>query len=147
MATFVFIDEFKRYMGGGATPDMDLSTDVLTMYLSNEAPIIATDGPKSDVLNITEENGYTETNLTPTWAETAGGSGIWRLANDADVSWTAAGGSFGPFQYVLVYDNSLTTPLDLLIGYWDVGSATTITVGNTFTVDLDANFEIFTLDG
>ena len=147
MATFVFIDAFKQYLGGGATPEMDLSADVFTMYLSNEVPIVATDSLKSDIVNITEQNGYTETALTTTWLETAGGSGIWRMANNADVSWTAAGGSFGPFQYVVIYNDTATTPLDLLVGYWDVGSATTITVGNTFTVDLDANFELFTLDG
>ena len=146
MATFVFIDAFKDFQGA-CVPDMDFSNDTFTMYLSNELPVVATDSPKSDILNITEENGYTETNLTTDWNETAGGSGIFRLANDADVSWTASAGSFGPFQYVVVYNNTITTPLDLLVGYWDVGSATTITNGNTFTVDLDANFEIFTLDG
>lgn len=146
MATFVFIDAFKDFQGN-CVPDMDFTNDTFTMYLSNELPVVATDSPKSDILNITEENGYTETNLTTTWTETSGGSGIFRLANNADVSWTASGGSFGPFQYVVVYNNTTTTPLDLLVGYWDVGSATTITTGNTFTVDLDANFEIFTLDG
>ncbi len=146
MATFTFIDAFKDFQGA-CTPDMDLANDQFTIYLSNETPIVATDSPKTDIANISEVNGYTETNLTTTWAETAGGSGIFRLANDADVAWTASGGSFGPFQYVVVYNNTITTPLDLLVGYWDVGAATTITVGNTFTVDLDANFEIFNLDG
>lgn len=147
MATFTFIDDFKNYMGGGATPEMDVGADQFTIYLSNEAPVVATDSVKTDILNITEENGYTETNLTTTWEETAGGSGIWRLVNDADVSWIASGGSFGPFQYVVVYNNTITTPLDLLVGFWDLGIGTTITVGNTFTVDLDANFTIFTFDG
>lgn len=145
MATLVFFDTFKDFAGGGCVPDMDFATDTFTMYLSNELPVVATDSPKSDVLNITEENGYTETNLTSTWE--AAGAGIYRLVNNADVSWTASGGSFGPFQYVVVYNNTTTTPLDQLVGYWDVGSATTITIGNTFTVDLDVNFEIFNLDG
>ena len=144
MATFIFFDDWKRYTGDGG---VEYDSDSFVMYLSNDAPIVATDGLKSEVVNITEQNGYSETVLTITWAETAGGSGIWRFANNADVSWTAAGGSFGPFQYVVVYDTTPTTPLDPLVGYWDVGSATTITDGNTFTVDLDANFEIFTLDG
>ena len=147
MATFTFIDDFKLYLGGGATPEMDIGADTFVMYLSNEAPIVATDTAIADIATITEQNGYTETILTTTWAETAGGTGIWRLANDADVSWTASGGSFGPFQYVVVFNETTTTPLDLLVGFWDVGAATTITVGNTFSVDLDANFEIFTLDG
>ena len=146
MATFVFIDAFKDFQGA-CIPDMDFTNDAWTMYLSNELPVVATDSPKSDILNITEEFGYTETVLTCTWAETSGGSGIFRLANNQDESWTATGGSFGPFQYVVVYNGTTTTPLDLLVGYWDVGSATTITDGNTFTVDLNATFDIFTLDG
>lgn len=147
MATFVFIDDFKLNLGGGATPEMDMAADTFLMYLSNDVPVVATDTAKADIVPITEENGYTETTLTTTWLETAGGSGIYRLANDQDESWTASAGSFGPFQYVVVVNDSTTTPLDILVGYWDVGSATTITTGNTFTVDLDANFEIFTLDG
>ena len=147
MATFTFFDDFKLYLGGGATPEMDLGADSFVIYLSNEAPIVATDTVIADVLTITEENNYAEFILTTDWSETAGGSGIWRFANDADVSWTASGGSFGPFQYVVIFNETSTTPLDMLVGYWDVGAATTITVGNTFSVDLDANFEIFTLDG
>jgi hypothetical protein len=150
MATFTFFDEIKRYMGErvtAPTTSPSFAADAHIMYLSNDAPVVATDTVKADVVNITEQNGYTATALTESWAETAGGSGIWRFANNADVSWTASGGSFGPFQYVVIYNDTTTTPADLLVGYWDVGSATTITTGNTFTVDLDANFAIFTLDG
>lgn len=146
MATFTFIDAFKDFQGA-CVPDLDFTNDSFLMYLSNDAPVVATDSAKADIIPITEENGYTETTLTTTWLETSGGSGIFRLANDQDESWTASAGSFGPFQYVVVVDDATTTPLDLLVGFWDVGSPTTITVGNTFTVDLDANFEIFTLDG
>ena len=147
MATLVFIDQFKLYCVGGSTPDWDMANDTFRIYLSNNAPIVATDEAKADIVPITEENGYTETDLTTTWAETSGGSGIFRLANDADVSWTASGGSFGPFQWVVLCNNTQTTPLDTLVGTWDIGSATTINDTNTFTVDLDANFELLTLDG
>ena len=146
MATFTFIDAFKDFHGACA-PDMDFENDNFLMYLSNNLPVVATDSGKADIIPITEENGYTETTLASTWAETSGGSGIFRLANNADVDWTASGGSFGPFQYVVVCNDTTTTPLDLLVGFWDIGSATTITTGNKFTVDLDANFTIFTLDG
>ena len=146
MATFTFIDAFKDFQGACA-PDMDFANDTFTIYLSNELPVVATDSPKTDIANITEQNGYTETNLTTTWVETAGGSGIFVLRNDADVEWTASGGSFGPFRYVVVYNNTTTTPLDLIVGFWDVGVATTITTGNVFKVDLNATFDIFSLDG
>lgn len=144
MATFTFIDDFKYY---GLTGIVDLTGDTFIMYLSNDAPVVATDTGDADVTPIGTGNGYSPTTLTCTWAETSGGSGVYRFANDADVSWTASGGSFGAFQYVVIYDDTTTTPADLLLGYWDVGTATTITAGNTFTVDLDANLEIFTLDG
>lgn len=147
MATFTFIDAFKDFQGACA-PDMDMANDTFTMYLSNELPVVATDSPKTDIANITEQNGYTETNLTTTWVETAGGSGIFALRHNAEtIVWTASGGSFGPFQYVVVYNNTTTTPLDLLVGFWDHGSAVTVTTGNSYTVDLNATFDIFTLDG
>jgi hypothetical protein len=127
---------------------MDFANDQFTIYLSDEAPVIATDSVKSDILNITEENGYAETNLTTTWVETAGGSGIFVLRHNAEtIVWTASTGPFGPFRYAVVYDNTITTPLDLLVGFWDSGSENTITDGNAFTVDLNATFDIFNLDG
>lgn len=146
MATFTFIDAFKDFQGA-CVPDMDFANDQFTIYLSDEAPIVATDSPKTDIANITEQNGYTETNLTTTWVETAGGSGIFVLRHNADVVWTASGGSFGPFRYVVVYNNTVTTPLDLLVGFWDTTVENTITTGNSFTVDLNATFDIFSLDG
>ncbi len=146
MATFTFIDAFKDFQGACA-PDMDLANDQFTIYLSDEAPIVATDDVKADIANISEENGYAETNLTTTWVETTGGSGIFVLRNNADVVWTASGGNFGPFRYVVVYNNTITTPLDLLVGFWDTGVENTILTGNSFTVDLNATFDIFNLDG
>ena len=146
MATFTFIDAFKDFQGACA-PDMDFANDAWTIYLSDEAPIVATDSVKTDIANITEENGYTETALTATWVETAGGSGIFVLRNDADITWTASGGNFGPFRYAVVYNDTTTTPLDLLVGFWDHGSSITVTTGNFFRVDLNATFDIFDMDG
>lgn len=126
---------------------MNMNTDTIIMYLTNDVPVPATDTSIADLADITNTGNYSPTTLTNTWEETTGGSGIWRLVNNADVSWTATGGGFGPFQYVAVYDTTPTTPTDILIGTWAVGSSTSITAGNTFTVDLDANFTIFTFDG
>ena len=146
MATFTFIDAFKDFQGAAA-PDMDFANDTFTIYLSDETPVVATDDVKADIANITEENGYAEINLTTSWTETSGGSGIFALRHNADIVWTASGGNFGPFQYAVVYNNTMTTPLDLIVGYWDNGSSISITTGNTFTVDLNGTFDIFDLDG
>ncbi len=146
MATFVFIDAFKDFQGACA-PDMDFANDTFRCYLSNNAPIVATDSAKADIVPITEENGYTELDLTTSWVETSGGSGVFVLRHNADIVWTASGGSFGPFRYAVIINNTTTTPLDLLVGYWDNGSSITITTGNSFTIDLNATFDIFSLDG
>ena len=61
-------------------------------------------------------------------------------------SWTASGSDYTTARYVVLYDD--THASKALVGYFDYGAATfTLTDGNTFTLNLDANFEIFTLDG
>ena len=147
MATFTFIDAFKDFQGA-CVPDMDFTNDQFTIYLSDNAPIIATDSVKADIPNITEENGYAEINLTTTWVETAGGSGIFVLRHNAEfITWTATPGGFGPFRYAVVYNNTVTTPLDLLVGFWDNGTSISVTDTNFFRVDLNATFDVFNLDG
>jgi len=48
-------------------------------------------------------------------------------------------GSRGAFRYVVIYDNTATTPTNKpLLGWWDYGSSITMQNGDTFTVQLDA---------
>ena len=140
MASPTFFNSFKQNLMNGT---IDLDTDVLKIYLTNTAPVV-TNTVKADIAGITVQNGYTEYTITGT-LESDGGTG-YRIKNNEDVTWTAAGGSFGPFRYVVVYDDTPTSPADPLIMWWDVGSPVTISDTNTFTIDLDANFELFTLD-
>ena len=62
-----------------------------------------------------------------------------------DVTFTASGGSIGPFRYVVLYNDTPTSPADPLIGYYDYGTNITITSGNSFTVDFDATNGVLTL--
>lgn len=139
MATFTFFNHTSQIIGDGGT---DMDADVFDIYLSNETPLAADTIP-ANVAAITEQNGYTETALTTDWTLV---TATTTLGNNADVEWTASGGSFGPFQYVVIYDETrAAAPVDALFGYWDVGAATTITTGNKFIVDLNAGFDIFSL--
>lgn len=141
MATFVLTHEFINYV---LTKKIDASADAFKFYLTNATPTAAGSQVKADVAGITEQNGYTEHTPTVTFAETAGGSGIWRFSVGADKTWTASGGSFGPFRYAVCYDDTPTSPADPIVGYVDYGSAITVLVGETFTLDFDANFSLFT---
>lgn len=135
MATFTFFDEFKKYLGDGT---IDLDTHTFKAVLTNTAPTGGTDTVLADITQIANGNGYTTGGQalgTITWSETAAGSGIFRW-NLADFSWIASAGNIGPFRYVVIYDDTPTSPADPLVGRWDYGTALTVTDGSTFTVDV-----------
>lgn len=138
MATFTFFDEFKKYLGDG-TIDNDGHT--FKAMLTNTAPTTGTNTVKADITEISAGNGYSAGGVTlssVTWAETGAGTGVWRF-DAADFSWTASGGSIGPFRYIVVYDDTPSSPADPLVGLWDYGSNVTLTDGNTFSAAIGTN--------
>ena len=145
MAQFVFFDAFKQRLGDG---DIDLTTTTghaFKFRLTNATPNVDTHDDAADLAAITG-GSYADAAITHAWAETSAGSGIWRFAAGADVTWTADTTDFTAARYVALYDD--THASDALVGYFDYGvGGFTLTAGNTFTLNLDANYEIFTLDG
>jgi hypothetical protein len=138
MAAFTFFDEFFNHLATGVH---NLSTASLKIALSNTAPNDATNTVFADITEISAGSGYTATGHTldsEAWAETGAGTGIWQLTS-ADEVITASGGNIGPFRYVILYNDTPTSPADPLIGYLDYGSSITVTDGNTFTIDVGAN--------
>lgn len=115
---------------------LDLDSDSFFAVLSNTAPTQATDDERADLTEITTQFGYAPLAMTGvTWAETGAGTGIWQWTVD-DFEWTASGGTFGPFRYVVIYDDTQTG--DPLLCYADIGVSIEITAGNKFTVDVGA---------
>ncbi len=114
----------------------DLNTDTVKVYASNTAPSATLDLIKTDCAEITAQNGYPSggSDIQNTYS----GTGTATMTG-TDVVWTAAGGSFGPLQYIPMYNDTPTSPVDPLIGWWDYGSAVTVLVGETFTVDFGAS--------
>lgn len=138
MAAFVKFQQFVQNIGRGVH---NLETGSIKVYLSNDAPVVATDAVKADVTEISSGNGYTAggNDINATYSQTAG---VATLAG-TDQVFTAAGGTIGPFRYAVLYDDTPTSPADPLICYWDYGSAITLADGETFTVDFGAS--VFTL--
>lgn len=133
MATFNKFQDFVEQLGLGKH---NLNTDTLKVYLSNEAPLVG-DTVKADIAEISAGNGYTAggADTQNVWSE-SGGTGS---CVGTDVVWTASGGTIGAFRYVILYNDTQTSPADPLIGWWDYGSAITLNDGETFTVDFGAS--------
>ena len=111
--------------------------------LTNTAPI-ASNSVKADLTEISAGNGYTAGGTQATVSSSAQTSGTYKLVL-ADVVFTASGGTIGPFQYAVLYNDTPTSPADPLIGWWDYGSARTLQSGESFTVDFNASTGVFTL--
>lgn len=138
-ATFTLFDEFGSEIG---LEGHQLETDTLSLYLTNSSVAQATDTTSAAHTIISTNGGEAKTFAgTQTWTETGAGSGIWRLALTADQTWTATGAGF-TFRYIVL---SNTTASDKLVGYWDYGSSQAVAAGETVTLDLDANYGVFTI--
>ena len=137
MASFNKVNDFVV----NAVHNMDLESDQIVIALSNTAPSSETSDPSADgngvLANVTE---ITYTNLSSrnvTTSSSTQSSGTYKLVL-ADVTLTASGGSVGPFRYIYIYDDTVTSPADPLIGYYDYGSSVTLNDGDSFTTDFSA---------
>ena len=138
-STFTFFDQFGSEIG---LEGHQLETDTLSIYLTNTAVDQAADTTSAAHTIISSNGGEAKSIAgTQTYTETGAGTGIWRLALTADQTWTATGAGF-TFRYIVM---SNSTAADKLIGYWDYGSSQAVAAGETVTLDLDANYAVFTL--
>jgi hypothetical protein len=140
MATF---NKFNQFVEDLAKKVHNLNSDVLKVALTNAAPA-AGNAIFSDITEITAQNGYSGGGTTVSFSSGAQSSGTYKLVLN-DVTFTASGGSFGPFRYVVLYNSTPTSPLKPLVGYYDYGTGITVTSGNSFTVDLDQANGVLTL--
>lgn len=140
-STFQVVDEWVNYTNKKLVDMTTTTGDAFKVVLTNTAVTKAGTQKLADITAITEQNGYTAWAPTHTFAETAAGSGIWRFSLGADKTWTSSGAGFGPFRYAVLYDD--THADDPIVGFWDYGSAITPAGGETFQIDLDANFEAY----
>jgi len=121
----------------------NLNSDTLKIMLTNTAPT-ASNATKTDITEISSGHGYTAGGTQSTFVSGAQTSGVYKLVLN-DVTFTASGGSIGPFRYAVLYNDTPTSPADPLIGYWDYGTNITITDGNSFLTDLDQTGGVFTV--
>ncbi len=132
MAVFNRFNIFSEDMAEGVH---NLDTGTLRIYLSNATPDAAADAVKGDLAEISTGNGYTG----PVDTQNATSrTGLVTSVTGVDVVITATG-AVGPFRYVVLYNDTPTSPADPLIGWWDYGSAISLASGETFTTDFSTS--------
>ena len=139
MASF---NKFNSFVEALAEKKHDLGGDTLKVLLTNTAPV-ATNSVKADLTEISAGNGYTAGGNTASVTSSAQTSGTYKLLLGDPATWTASGGSIGPFQYAVLYNDTATN--DEQIGWWDYGSAVTLADGESFAVDFDPSTGVLTL--
>ena len=87
--------------------------------------------------NVTQAAYTNLSSRNVTTSSSAQTGGTYKLVL-ADITLTSSGGSTGPFRYVYIYNDTVTTPADALIGYYDYGSSLTLNDGDSLTVDFSA---------
>ena len=134
MASFNKFQDFAEQLGKGVH-QLHAAGHTLKVYLTNNTPDGAADAVKADLAGITEENGYAPADIQNDYSESAGTGTL----TGVDVVFTASGGPFGPFRYVVLYNDTPADPADPLVAWWDYGTSITVLDGETFTVDFGAS--------
>jgi hypothetical protein len=138
MASFVLINDWLDNLH----ENVDAASDQFVIALSNTAPGAEGTPPTGDgdgvLANVTEVayTNLSSRNITTTSSSQTGGTYSLILQ---DLVLTSSGGTTGPFRYVYVYDDTVATPVDPLVCYYDYGSSTTLGDAETLTVDFSAS--------
>jgi hypothetical protein len=131
MATF---NKFNAFVADLANKVHNFGSDTFKVMLTNTAPV-ATNAVKADITEIAAGAGYTAGGASLTLTSSSQSSGLYKyIASAANPTWTSSG-AFSTFRYVVIYNS--TAASGNLVGWWDFGSAVTLSSGNTFTVSLD----------
>jgi hypothetical protein len=128
MATF---NKFNQFVQDLANKVHNLGSDSLKVALTNSAPT-SSNAILSDITEISYTNCSSRLISTTSSTQT---SGTLKLIV-ADLTLTASG-TVGAFRYVVLYNDTPTSPLKPLIGYYDYGSSITLATSETLTIDFD----------
>lgn len=132
MATY---NKFRQFVEDIAEKVHNLGADQLVVALTAAANApVNTNSVLADLTQISYTNLSSRNITTSSSAQTAG---TYKLVL-ADLVLTASGGSVATFRYVVIYNDTPTSPADPLIAWYDYGSDVTLLNGESLTIDFDA---------
>lgn len=113
----------------------NFQTDTLKIALvaAANAPNVATHAVLADLTEIAYTYCSSRTLTTTSSAQTGGVEKV--VVSDLTI--TASGGSVGPFRYVVLYNDTPTSPADPLICMWDRGADVTLADTDSMPLDFD----------
>jgi hypothetical protein len=129
MATY---QKFNQFVEDLSHKVHDMSSDAFTVALTAAASApVATNSVLADLTEISYTNLSTRVLATPTTsAQTTGTfTQLW-----PDLVLTASG-AVATFRYVVIYNDTPTSPANPLIAFYDFGSDLTLASGETLTID------------
>lgn len=140
MATFNKFNSFVEHLAEGVHNFSSDATSTITVALCTALPV-ATNTVLAD---ITTQISYTNlSSRVCTINSSSQTTGTYRLIlNDLVLT---ASGAVGPFQYVVLYNDDPTSPVDPLIGWYDYGSSISLANLETLTLDFDQTNGLLTL--
>jgi len=138
MAAATFFNQFHEDLPHGVH---NLGSDALTIALvaSANTPVV-TNSILGDLTEIAYTNVVTSGagDRVITVATSEGTDGSYELAL-TDLIITATGGAVAPFRYIVIFNDTPTSPVDPLIMFYDYGSDLTLNENETLTLDFAAN--------
>jgi hypothetical protein len=120
--------------------DVDLAADTTKVVLLTDSYTPSADHTVySDVSSyeVANGHGYTTGGVEVAMTVTDDDANDGTTVDSADPSWTASGGSIGPFRYAAWYDD--THASNVLIHLFDFGSNQTANDGASITITIDSN--------
>lgn len=137
-------NKFNAFAADVCNKVHNFSSDTFKVMLTNTAPV-ATNAVYSDLVDLSTANGYTAGGTAATGNSSTQTSGTETFSLN-NVTFTASGGSIGPFRYAALYNS--TASGKNLVGWWDNGAGVTLTNGASFVVQMNGGVSsgtVFTL--
>lgn len=138
MATY---NKFNAFVEHLAEKVHNLGSDSLMVALCDAAHApVAGNAVLADLTQISYTHLSSRAVTVATSAQTGG---TYKLTL-TDLVLTASG-AVGPLRYVVLYNDTPSSPADPLIGWYDYGSEITLSNGETLTIDFDGANGVLTL--
>jgi hypothetical protein len=138
MADFNKFQQFSEDLAKGVH---NLSTGAITVALCNAANApVATNSVLANLVQISYTNLSAR---VPTLTSCEHVTGTTKLILE-DLVLTASGTVAG-FRYIVLYNDTPSSPADPLIGYYDYGSDLVLLNGETLTINFDGSAGVLTL--